>query len=203
MSEAATGAHIALAQPLHIKRTSKRWLIAAALITAIVALPVLAVIYMAFFPDENIWPHLMSTTLPRYLVTTLKLMLGVGILALGIGLSSAWAVTMCEFPGRKYFEWAMLLPFAVPAYVIAYVYTSLLDYAGPVQTTLRSVFGWTSAADYWFPEIRSLEGATLMIGLVLYPYVYCWPARRFWNSHRRCSQLAAAWATPPSVRFFV
>ena len=172
MSEAATGANIAPAQPLHIKRTSKRWLIAAALITAIVALPVLAVIYLAFFPDENIWPHLMSTTLPRYLLTTLKLMLGVGILALGIGLSSAWAVTMCEFPGRKYFEWAMLLPFAVPAYVIAYVYTSLLDYAGPVQSTLRAVFGWTSAADYWFPEIRSLEGATLMIGLVLYPYVY-------------------------------
>ena len=161
MSEAATGANIAPAQPLHIKRTSKRWLIAAALITAIVALPVLAVIYLAFFPDENIWPHLMSTTLPRYLITTLKLMLGVGVLALGIGLSSAWAVTMCEFPGRKYFEWAMLLPFAVPAYVIAYVYTSLLDYAGPVQSTLRAVFGWTSAADYWFPEIRSMGHSAL------------------------------------------
>ncbi|MEO9585938.1 MAG: iron ABC transporter permease, partial [Marinobacter sp.] len=105
-------------------------------------------------------------------VTTLQLMAGVAFITLVIGLASAWAVTMCDFPGRKFFEWAMLLPFAVPAYVIAYVYTSLLDYAGPVQTAMRDWFGWHNAADYWFPEIRSLEGATLMIGLVLYPYVY-------------------------------
>ncbi len=129
-------------------------------------------IFLALFPEENIWPHLLDTTLPRYLVTTLQLMAGVAFITLVIGLASAWAVTMCDFPGRKFFEWAMLLPFAVPAYVIAYVYTSLLDYAGPVQIALRDWFGWQSAADYWFPEIRSLGGATIMIGLVLYPYVY-------------------------------
>ncbi|WP_298446901.1 iron ABC transporter permease [uncultured Marinobacter sp.] len=172
MSEVATSVNPGLTQPLLAKRTSRRWLVSAALTTAIVALPVLTVIFLAFFPEENIWPHLLDTTLPRYLVTTIKLMAGVGAITLVIGLATAWAVTMCEFPGRKFFEWAMLLPFAVPAYVIAYVYTSLLDYAGPVQGALREVFGWTSAADYWFPEIRSLEGATLMIGLVLYPYVY-------------------------------
>jgi len=172
MSEAATSVDPGLTPPLLAKRTSRRWLFSAILTTAIVALPVLSVIFLAFFPEENIWPHLMDTTLPRYLVTTLKLMTGVGVITLVIGLASAWAVTMCEFPGRKYFEWAMLLPFAVPAYVIAYVYTSLLDYAGPVQVALRDWFGWSSAADYWFPEIRSLEGATLMLGLVLYPYVY-------------------------------
>ncbi|MGO1693458.1 MAG: ABC transporter permease [Marinobacter sp.] len=172
MSEAATSVNPGLTQPLLAKRTSRRWLFSALLTTAIVALPVLSVIFLAFFPEENIWPHLMDTTLPRYLVTTLKLMTGVGAITLVIGLSTAWAVTMCEFPGRKFFEWAMLLPFAVPAYVIAYVYTSLLDYAGPIQGALRDVFGWSSAADYWFPEIRSLEGATLMLGLVLYPYVY-------------------------------
>lgn len=172
MSEAATSVNPGLTQPLLVKRTSRRWLFSAILTTAIVALPVLSVIFLAFFPDENIWPHLLETTLPRYLVTTLKLMTGVGAITLVIGLSTAWAVTMCEFPGRKFFEWAMLLPFAVPAYVIAYVYTSLLDYAGPVQVALRGLFGWANAADYWFPEIRSLEGATLMIGLVLYPYVY-------------------------------
>ncbi|MDM8179311.1 ABC transporter permease [Marinobacter salarius] len=158
--------------PLLAKRTSKRWLITAAVTTAIVALPVLSVLILALFPEENIWPHLLDTTLPRYLVTTLQLMAGVAFITLVIGLASAWAVTMCDFPGRKFFEWAMLLPFAVPAYVIAYVYTSLLDYAGPVQTAMRDWFGWHNAADYWFPEIRSLEGATLMIGLVLYPYVY-------------------------------
>jgi len=172
MSEAATSVNPGLTQPLLAKRTSRRWLFSAILTTVIVALPVLSVIFLAFFPDENIWPHLLETTLPRYLVTTLKLMTGVGAITLVIGLSTAWAVTMCEFPGRKFFEWAMLLPFAVPAYVIAYVYTSLLDYAGPVQGALRDLFGWANAADYWFPEIRSLEGATLMLGLVLYPYVY-------------------------------
>ena len=170
MSEAIeqTGARY----PLLAKRTSKRWLITAAVTTAIVALPVLSVLILALFPEENIWPHLLDTTLPRYLVTTLQLMAGVAFITLVIGLATAWAVTMCDFPGRKFFEWAMLLPFAVPAYVIAYVYTSLLDYAGPVQTAMRDWFGWRNAADYWFPEIRSLEGATLMIGLVLYPYVY-------------------------------
>jgi iron(III) transport system permease protein len=172
MSEAATSVNPGLTQPRLAKRTSSRWLFSAILTTAIVALPVLSVIFLAFFPEENIWPHLIDTTLPRYLVTTLKLMMGVGAITLVIGLSTAWAVTMCEFPGRKFFEWAMLLPFAVPDYVIAYVYTSLLDYAGPVQGALRDWFGWANAADYWFPQIRSLEGATLMLGLVLYPYVY-------------------------------
>ena len=172
MTEVVSSANPGLSQPLLAKRTSKRWLISAVLTTAIVALPVLSVIFLALFPDENIWPHLIETTLPRYLTTTIKLMIGVGALTLLIGLATAWAVTMCEFPGRKFFEWALLLPFAVPAYVIAYVYTSLLDYAGPVQRGLREWFSWQNASDYWFPEIRSLEGAILMIGLVLYPYVY-------------------------------
>jgi len=172
MSEAIATEQTGANNPLLARRTSKRWLITAALTTAIVVLPVLSVLILALFPEENIWPHLLDTTLPRYLVTTLQLMAGVALITLVIGLATAWAVTMCEFPGRKFFEWAMLLPFAVPAYVIAYVYTSLLDYAGPVQTAMREWFGWRNAADYWFPEIRSLEGATLMIGLVLYPYVY-------------------------------
>ncbi|OZC36032.1 iron ABC transporter permease [Marinobacter vinifirmus] len=172
MTEVVTSANPGLSQPLLAKRTSKRWMISALVTTAIVALPVLSVIILALFPEENIWPHLLETTLPRYLVTTIKLMIGVGVITLAIGLATAWAVTMCEFPGRKFFEWALMLPFAVPAYVIAYVYTSLLDYAGPVQIALRDWFGWQSAADYWFPEIRSLGGATIMIGLVLYPYVY-------------------------------
>ncbi|MCK7544647.1 iron ABC transporter permease [Marinobacter bryozoorum] len=158
--------------PLTPRRTSKRWLMSAALITAIVALPVFSVAWLALFPEENIWPHLLDTTLPRYVWTTLLLMVGVSAITLSIGLSTAWAVTMCNFPGRKMFEWALLLPFAVPAYVIAYVYTDLLQYAGPIQGALRDWFGWTTARDYWFPDIRSLWGATLMLGLVLYPYVY-------------------------------
>jgi len=176
MSEASTASQTVSQQEagsvLLSKRTSKPWVITAAITTAIVALPVLSVLFLALSPEQNVWPHLISTTLPRYVFTTLQLMLGVSILTLLIGLSTAWAVTTCEFPGRRFFEWAMLLPFAVPAYVIAYVYTTLLDYAGPVQTAMRDWFGWQNATDYWFPEIRTVEGATVMIGLVLYPYVY-------------------------------
>ncbi|MFC4258878.1 ABC transporter permease [Marinobacter lacisalsi] len=172
MNQADVVEHPVTPSPLTPRRTSSRWLVSAIAITAIVALPVLSVAWLALFPDENIWPHLISTTLPRYIGTTLILMLGVSVLTLAIGLSTAWAVTMCEFPGRRMFQWALLLPFAVPAYVIAYVYTDLLQYAGPVQGALRDFFGWQSSRDYWFPEIRSLWGATLMLGLVLYPYVY-------------------------------
>ncbi len=172
MNQAVDSTEYQIHQPLLAGHTSRRWLYAAFATTFIVALPVFAVFYLALFPDENIWPHLIDTTLPRYLDNTLRLMLGVALITLFLGVSTAWAVTVCEFPGRRLFEWALLLPFAVPAYVIAYVYTDLLDYAGPVQIALRDWFGWTSARDYWFPQIRSLGGATLMIGLVLYPYVY-------------------------------
>ncbi|MBU2965435.1 iron ABC transporter permease [Amphritea sp. 2_MG-2023] len=137
-----------------------------------VALPILSVFYLALFPSENIWSHLISTVLPVYITTTLALMLGVGVLSVATGVCGAWLVTMCRFPGRKLFEWALLLPFAVPAYVIAYVYTDLLEYSGPLQIALRELFGWQTARDYWFPDIRTLGGAILMLSMVLYPYVY-------------------------------
>ncbi len=141
-------------------------------VALVVALPILGIPWLALFPRENIWPHLVSTVLPGYVLTTLGLMLGVTFGVLTMGVTSAWLVTMCRFPGRRIFEWAMLLPMAVPAYVVAYVYTDFLEYAGPVQIGLRHLFGWQSAADYWFPEIRSLGGAIAMMSMVLYPYVY-------------------------------
>lgn len=110
--------------------------------------------------------------LPVYIQSTLLLMAGTGALAVIIGVGTAWLVTLCRFPGRRFFEWALLLPFAIPAYVIAYLYTDLLEYAGPVQILLRDLFGWQSPREYWFPEIRSLGGAIAMLTLVLYPYVY-------------------------------
>lgn len=148
------------------------WTVATLLVAVVVALPILGVPWLALFPRENIWPHLVSTVLPGYVATTLGLMLGVTFGVLSMGVICAWLVTMCRFPGRRIFEWALLLPLAVPAYVIAYVYTDLLEYAGPVQIFLRYLFGWQSAADYRFPEIRSLAGAIAMMSLVLYPYVY-------------------------------
>ncbi|MEH6469737.1 MAG: iron ABC transporter permease [Halopseudomonas sp.] len=157
--------------PKHARQHS-RWIIWALLVAIPVCLPVASVFWLALFPAENIWTHLAETVLPHYILTTLLLMGGVGGLSILIGVGTAWLVTMCNFPGRRIFEWALLLPFAVPAYVIAYVYTDLLEYAGPVQVMLRELFGWSSARDYWFPDIRTLEGAILMLTLVLYPYVY-------------------------------
>lgn len=148
------------------------WSIGALLVAAIVLMPIAAVIWLAFFPTENIWPHLMDTVLPGYIRNTVLLMLGVSVGTFIIGTGTAWLVTMCQFPGRKTFEWALLIPLAVPAYVIAYVYTDLLDFAGPIQSQLRALFGWVTPRDYWFPKIRTLEGAIIMMVLVLYPYVY-------------------------------
>lgn len=148
------------------------WLIGSALAACVVIFPILSVVFLAFFPVENIWPHLIDTVLFGYVRNTVLLMVGVGVGTFVLGVSTAWLVTMCRFPGQKALEWALLLPMAVPAFVLAYVYTDLLEYAGPVQVFCRSLFGWQSARDYYFPEIRSLGGAVLMMTLVLYPYVY-------------------------------
>ncbi len=148
------------------------WTLGTVLIALAAVVPVLAVIALALGPGDDIWHHLVSTVLGDYVVTTLLLMLGVGAGTLIIGIGTAWLVTMCRFPGKRIFEWALLLPMAVPAYVIAYVYTDLLEYAGPLQGALREAFGWATKRDYWFPEIRSLGGAISMMTLVLYPYVY-------------------------------
>ena len=149
-----------------------RWNLGALAIALVVAAPVASVVVLALRPAENIWPHLAATVLPAYLENTFWLMLGVGSACAVGGVGTAWLVALCRFPGRRVFEWALLLPLAVPAYVVAYVYTDLLDFAGPVQVGLRTLMGWGSAREYFFPEVRSLGGAIVMLSLVLYPYVY-------------------------------
>lgn len=157
---------------IRIKKLLNGWTLFTVLTALIIASPVFVVVAHIFVPTGEIWSHLAETVLSEYVFNSIVLLLGVGTGTLVIGTGCAWLVTMCDFPGRKIFEWALLLPLAVPAYVIAYTYTGLLDYAGPVQEILREIFGWTSRRDYWFPEIRSLWGATSMFTLVLYPYVY-------------------------------
>ena len=122
-------------------------------------------------PFSDSWAHLFDTVLSDYIFNSIALMLGVGIGTLILGVGAAWLTAMCEFPGRKFFAWAFLLPLAMPAYIIAYTYTGILDFAGPVQSTLRELFKWTYG-DYYFPNVRSLGGAICMLTLVLYPYVY-------------------------------
>lgn len=141
-------------------------------VAALVAVPVLVVAAHLLVPSREVWSHLAATVLPRYVTGSLTLMLGVGAGTLLLGVATAWLVTMTAFPGRRFFEWALLMPLAVPAYVIAFTYTTLLEFGGPVQTWLRALGGWESAADYWFPQIRSLPGAVTMMVLVFYPYVY-------------------------------
>jgi len=148
------------------------WRLGAFAAAALTLLPVAAIAVLALLPDENIWPHLLATTLPKYIANTLLLMLGVGVLTLLSGVATAHLVTAYDFPFRKSLEWLLLLPLAVPAYVIAYLYTDLLEFAGPLQRALRALFGWQLAGDYWFPEVRSMGGAIMLMGLVLYPYVY-------------------------------
>ena len=145
---------------------------AALLTAALVAVPILSVGSHLFGGGTgDTWAHLVATVLPDYVITTLCLCGGVGVSVTLLGVGSAWLVTRHEFTGRAVFEWALILPLAVPAYVMAYSYTDLLQYVGPVQTALREAFGWRRA-DYWFPDVRSTGGAVIMFSLVLYPYVY-------------------------------
>jgi len=148
------------------------WTLGVMTIALLIAVPILVVLSSVFFSSGEVWSHLASTVLLRYITHSFWLMLGVGAGVLLIGVGTAWLVTMCRFPGQRWWEWALLLPLAVPAYLLGYVYTELLDFYGPVQSTLRSLFGWTAVGEYWFPPIRSLGGAIVMLSLVLYPYVY-------------------------------
>lgn len=153
-------------------RRAGLWPIGAGLIAALVLMPVIAVLWFAANPVENIWPHLISTVLPRYTANTLVMMASVGALTAAVGTGAAWLVVMYKFPGRGWLQWALLLPLAVPAYSGAYALVDFLEYAGPVQSGLRAIFGWTSAQDYYFPHIRTRGAAVLVISASLYPYVY-------------------------------
>lgn len=148
------------------------WTIAALVLAGLAVLPVAAVAVMALAPKANVWPHLIATVLPRYLANTLLLMGGVAVLAGAMGTGAAWIVTMYRFPGRGILRAALLFPMAIPAYIGAWALVDFLDYSGPLQTGLRALFGWTSARDYWFPEVRTLPFAALVLASALYPYVY-------------------------------
>ncbi len=149
-----------------------RWSVGVILLCGLILGPVLAVLVAAFGDSGGLWSHLYDTVLGRYISNTLILMAGVGVVAIGFGVSSAWVVSRYDFAGRRILEWMLLLPAAIPAYIIAYSYTEFFEYAGPLQSALRHLFDWQSPRDYWFPEIRSLGGAILVMASVLYPYIY-------------------------------
>ena len=178
------------------------WAICALSISALILLPIVSVIFIAFFPANNIWPHLISTTLPRYISTTVLLMISVGAIAGVIGTLSAWFVVRYRFIGSSWLQWALLMPLAIPGYVGAYALVDLLEYAGPVQSALRDVFGWSSARDYWFPEIRSFGAAVFVLSLSLYPYVYLLTRAAFRDQTSSVEEVARSLGALSSQRFF-
>ncbi|WP_422679942.1 ABC transporter permease [Chelatococcus albus] len=148
------------------------WLAAATVIAGLVLAPIVALALIATQGSGDLWPHLAAYVLPTALHDTAILLLGVGLIVIVIGTGTAWLVTAYDFPGRAVLDWALLLPLAVPTYIIAFAYLDLLHPLGPVQGLLRAVLGIAHPRDLWFPDIRSLWGCVLLLGLVLYPYVY-------------------------------
>ena len=177
------------------------WSITTLMVALVFVGPFISLLFVASGDTEGIWGHLLQTVAPRYAFNTLILMAGVGILSLVFGITTGWIVARFKFPFVKIFEWALLLPCTVPAYIIAYTYTDFLEYAGPIQGLLRDIFGWTSAQDYWFPEIRSMGGAILVMSSVLYPYIYLLARTAFRETSR--SYLEIATIQKPSAAILI
>ncbi len=178
------------------------WSLGALLIALLVLLPILSIVWLALTPAENAWPHLMNTTLPRYVSNTLILCLTVGGMSAAVGTGSAWLITMYRFRGARWLEWLLLTPLAIPAYVGAYALVDFLEYAGPVQTGLRALFGWQSAQDYWFPEIRSRWAAVVVLAAALNPYVFLLARAAFREQSGDAYEVARALGAGPFARFW-
>ncbi len=149
-------------------------------------LPLLVIAGALISPETGVWAHLARYVLPEVAVNTVKLVIAVAIVAGTLGTSLAWLTAMCEFPGRRWLEWALMLPLAIPAYVLAFVAIGFLDYAGPLQTGLRSWLGSSS----WVPPIRSSGGVILVLSLAFYPYVYLMARNAFLTQGRRVLEVA-------------
>ncbi len=141
------------------------------LLCLLLSVPVLTILTSITSSSDGVWQHLYDTVLGDYVTHSLTLLVGVGLAVLVLGIGPAWLVTMTRFPGSRILEWALVLPLAMPAYIIAYTYTGMLDIGGPLQVWIRETFD-VRFGDYWFPNVRSLAGAVAMLSLVLYPYVY-------------------------------
>ena len=178
------------------------WRGGALFVAALVTLPVFSITWLAFYPERNIWPHLASTALPHMLQTTILLLAGVGLGTAALGVGTAWLVSLCRFRTRRLFEWALLAPIAMPAYLTAYTYVDFFEFAGPVQTGLRALMGWTRPSDYWFPEIRSLYGAIFVLSLTLYPYVYLSARAAFLQQSARVLEVSRTLGLGPWAVFF-
>lgn len=165
-----------------------RWRLVALTFSVLVLIPVLVVMSSFLNPEPEVWRHLFDYVLSDLLVNTFWLVLGVGVSTLLLGVSLGWLMAIYEFPGRRILNWGLLLPMAIPAYVLAFVFIGLLDFTGPLQTWLRDVFGSSA----WFPRIRSTGGVILVMSLALYPYVYLLARNAFSTQGKRALEAAQA-----------
>lgn len=151
---------------------ARAWHIGMAFVGLCVLAPVVSLLGLAAQGDTGHWAHLFHFVLPEALGLTLVLLFGVGVLSASLGVGGAWLVTAYDFPFRRTLSWAMLLPLAVPTYIVAYAYLDILHPIGPVQSALRFILGYDSPRDFRLPDLRNLPGAIVLLGFVLYPYVY-------------------------------
>ena len=188
-------------QPLSFGRQTLAWQLLAYVLAAIVAMPIIFVVLQWATlgnGEQEIWQHLLATDLTRLAGNTLILLAGVSVLVTVLGVGLAWLVSMCRFPGRRFFEWALMLPLAIPGYVMAFVFLANFTYSGPIQTTLRSWFG----SDVWFPDVQSAAGVILVMSLVLYPYVYMLARAAFMAQGRNMMDAARILGQGPWTAFF-
>ncbi len=175
------------------------WVIYALLIALLVGTPLATIVYFLFDGPSDTWKHLSETVLGHYVANSLLLILGVSAITLILGVSTAWVVSTCNFPGRKIFEWALVLPLSVPTYIIAFAYAGITDYTGPIQTTLRN---WGLHPDPSFFEIMNLQGVMLVMAFVLYPYVYVITRASFSRQTRNILESGRILGSSPSRTFF-
>ncbi|MCJ1888308.1 iron ABC transporter permease [Pseudomonas sp. LA21] len=175
-----------------------RWYPITFIVAALVLLPISVLLLSWAEIDREIWAHLWDTQLPRLLGNTLVLVGGVGVGVTLLGVSLAWLTSLCEFPGRRWLDWALMLPFAVPAYVLAFVFVGLLDFAGPVQTLLREWFG----SGLRLPRVRSTGGVIIVLVLVFYPYVYLLARTAFLAQGRGLTEAARVLGLSPWMAFW-
>ncbi len=154
-----------------MKEKNYLWKTSSGVLALLLVLPILAIFYTAIGETDELFAHLMSTVMPTYIYNTVTLTIGVMVLSLIFGIPCAWLMAMCKLPTEKWLQWALVLPLAMPGYIIGYIFTDWFDFAGPIQIFLREITGW-GPREYWFPDIRTLSGATFVLSLVLYPYVY-------------------------------
>ena len=160
--------------------TQNLWVFFSLIVILIILSPIFIILFSSFNFNFYNWNHLLSTKLNIYIINTVTLLFGVGFCSLLLGLTTAWIIVRYDFFFSKILEWALLLPAAIPAYIVAYCYTDFLDFSGPLQTFIRDIFLLENKSEYYFPNIRSMGGTILVMSFVLYPYclLYTSPSPR-------------------------